>query len=109
MLHGLGARPAAAVVARRLRALGEKGVPRGPRPATAANPAGLTRREAEVLRLVAAGMTNTEIAVRLVVSDRTIDIHLSAILRKLGARSRGEAGAQAARLGLTRPQLPPSG
>ena len=51
MPHELGARPAAAVVARRLRA---QGVRRGPRPATAANPADLTRREAEVLALVAA-------------------------------------------------------
>ncbi len=109
MLHGLGARPAAAVVARRLRALGEHGVPRGPRPATAANPAGLTSRQTEVLRLVAAGISNTEIAARLVVSGRTVDNHVSAILRKLGARTRGEAGTQAAQLGLARPQQPPSG
>ena len=109
MLHGLGARPAAAVVARRLRALGEQGVPRGPRPATAANPAGLTSRQTEVLRLVAAGISNTEIAARLVVSGRTVEHHVSAILRKLGARTRGEASTQAAQLGLARPQQPPSG
>jgi DNA-binding CsgD family transcriptional regulator len=101
MLHELGARPAAAVVARRLRTLGEQGVRRGPRLATAANPASLTSREAEVLRLVAAGLTNAEIAARLVLSDRTVAHHVTAILRKLGARTRGEAGAQAARLGLT--------
>jgi DNA-binding CsgD family transcriptional regulator/tetratricopeptide (TPR) repeat protein len=101
MLHGLGARPAAAAVARRLRALGEHGVRRGPRRATAQNPAGLTRREAEILGLVAAGLSNTEIAARLVLSDRTVDTHVSAILRKLGVRTRGEASAQAARLGLT--------
>ena len=109
MLHGLDARPAAAVVARRLRALGEHGVPRGPRQATAANPAGLTSRQTEVLRLVAAGISNTEIAARLVVSGRTVDNHVSAILRKLGARTRGEASTQAAQLGLARPQQPPSG
>ena len=103
LLHGLGAHAAATVVARQLRALGEQGVPRGPRSATAANPAGLTSREAEVLRLVAAGLSNTQIAARLVVSDRTIDNHVSAILRKLGARTRGEASAQAAGLGLTSP------
>ncbi len=100
LLQGLGAHPAAAAVARRLRALGEQGVPRGPRAATAANPAGLTRREAEVLQLVAAGLSNTDIAARLVVSDRTVDNHVSAIFRKLGARTRGEASARAVRLGL---------
>jgi len=97
-LHGLGARPAAALVARRLRALGERGVRRGPRPATAANPAGLTRRETEVLRLLAAGLSNTEIAARLVLSGRTVDNHVAAILRKLGVRTRSEARAQAERL-----------
>jgi DNA-binding CsgD family transcriptional regulator len=100
LLQGLGAHPAAAAVARRLRALGEQGIPRGPRAATAANPAGLTRREAEVLQLVAAGLSNTDIAARLVVSDRTVDNHVSAIFRKLGARTRGEASARAVRLGL---------
>jgi DNA-binding NarL/FixJ family response regulator len=92
--------PAAAVVARRLRALGEQGVRRGPRPATAANPAGLTHREAQVLRLMTAGQSNTEIAARLVLSGRTVDNHVSAILRKLGVRTRGEAAAQAERLSL---------
>ena len=100
MLHGLGARPAAAVVARRLRALGEQTVPRGPQPATAANPAGLTRREVEVLRLLAAGLSNAKIAARLSLSGRTVDNHVSAILRKLGVRTRGEVGAQAETLGL---------
>jgi DNA-binding CsgD family transcriptional regulator/tetratricopeptide (TPR) repeat protein len=106
MLHGLGARPAAAVVARRLHALGELGVRRGPRPATAANPAGLTGRETEVLRLLAAGLSNTEIAVRLVLSGRTVDRHVSAIFGKLGVRTRGEAGEQAARLGPPGPSSP---
>ena len=105
MLHELGARPAAAVVARRLRALGEAGVPRGPRPATAANPAGLTPREAQVLRLLAAGLSNTEIAARLGLSGRTVDNHVSAILRKLGVRTRGDASAQAERL-CGEPELP---
>jgi DNA-binding CsgD family transcriptional regulator len=103
-LRELGARPAAAVVARQLRALGEQGVPRGPRAATAANPAGLTSREAEVLRLVAAGMSNAEIAARLVLSGRTVDNHVAAILRKLGVRTRHEASAQAARMGLAGPR-----
>jgi hypothetical protein len=49
LLQWIGARPAAAVVSRRLRALGERGLPRGPRPVTAAHPLGLTGRETEVL------------------------------------------------------------
>jgi len=102
--HGLGSRPAAAVVARRLRSLGEQGVPRGPRPGTAANPAGLTSREAEVLGLMAARLSNAEIAARLVVSRRTVDNHVAAILRKLGVRTRGEASTMAAGLGLTERQ-----
>jgi DNA-binding CsgD family transcriptional regulator len=99
-LHELGARPAAAIVARRLRALGEQGVRRGPRPDTASNPAGLTRRETEVLGLVAAGLSNPEIAERLVLSDRTVGKHVQVIFRKLGVRNREEASAHAARLGL---------
>jgi DNA-binding CsgD family transcriptional regulator len=100
----LGAGPAGTIVARKLRALGERGLPRGPRPATAANPAGLTERELDVLSLLAAGMRNAEIADRLVVSARTVDHHVSAILRKLGARSRGAAVLTAVRLGLAEAQ-----
>jgi len=100
--HWLGARPAAAIVARRLRERGARGLPRGPRPVTQQNPAGLTRREAEVLALVADGLRNAEIAARLVLSTRTVDHHVSAILRKLGVRTRAEASATAVRLGLAR-------
>jgi DNA-binding CsgD family transcriptional regulator len=100
----LGARPAAAIAARRLRKRGVRGIPRGPRPATRENPAGLTTRELEVLTLLAEGLRNTEIAARLVVSQKTVDHHVSAILRKLDVRTRGEASAQAARLGLITPK-----
>ena len=53
-----------------------------------------------MLNLVAGGLRNSEIADRLFVSQRTVDHHVSAILRKLGARSRAEASAEAVRLGL---------
>lgn len=101
--QALGARPAAAIIARRLRELGERGLPRGPRAKTRANPAGLTARELEVLGLLAEGLRNAQIAERLVLSGKTVDHHVSAVLRKLDARSRGEATAAAARLGLLGP------
>ena len=72
----------------------------GPRAATRGNPAGLTGRELEVLALVAEGLRNAEIAARLFVSDRTVDHHVSAIMRKLDVQSRSQAGAAAARLGI---------
>jgi DNA-binding CsgD family transcriptional regulator/tetratricopeptide (TPR) repeat protein len=100
-LQALGARPAAAIVARRLRERGARRVPRGPRPSTRKNPAGLTARELEVLALVADGRRNAEIARRLVVTEKTVDKHVSAILRKLDAQTRGEAAAEASRRGLT--------
>jgi DNA-binding CsgD family transcriptional regulator/tetratricopeptide (TPR) repeat protein len=100
-LQALGARPAAAIVTRRLRERGTRDVPRGPRPNTRANPAGLTAREVEVLTLLANGMRNAEIAEQLVVSTKTVDHHVSAILRKLNVRTRGEAASTASRLGLT--------
>ena len=100
-LRALGAKPAAAAVSRRLRELGERQVPRGPRASTSENPAGLTNRELEVLPLLAEGLRNAEIAQRLVLSHKTVDHHVSAILRKLGASTRGQASAAAGRLGLT--------
>ncbi len=102
-MQALGARRPAAIVTRRLRARGARGLPRGPRPRTRNNSAGLTGRELEVLALVAAGLRNAQIAERLVVSERTIEHHVSTILRKLDASTRGEAAATASRLALIDP------
>jgi len=99
-LTRLGARPAAAIVSRRLRELGVRDIRRGPRPSTRSNAAGLTAREREVLALMAEGLRNAEIAMRLFLSQRTVGSHMSAILRKLGADNRVEAAAKAATLGL---------
>lgn len=102
VLDRLGARSAAAWVARALRADGARDVVirTGPRAATRENPAGLTARELEVLGLVAQGLRNADIAARLFLSDRTVGHHVSAILRKLGVRSRAQAATEAARLGI---------
>jgi len=99
-LQRLGAAPAAALVARRLRQRGARGLPRGPRPATRKNPANLTARQLEVLALIARGLRNAEIAERLFLAEKTVDHHVSAILRKLGVRTRGQASIEAARLGV---------
>lgn len=75
-------------------------VPRGPRPRTRNNPAGLTSRELEVLALLAEGLTNAQLAAQLFVSQKTIDHHVSAILRKLGETNRSAAVAAARRDGM---------
>jgi DNA-binding NarL/FixJ family response regulator len=63
-------------------------------------PVALTRREMEVLQLLAQGKPNKEIAEDLVITVRTVKFHISAILRKLGAGNRTEAVAVAAQQGL---------
>jgi DNA-binding CsgD family transcriptional regulator/tetratricopeptide (TPR) repeat protein len=71
-------------------------------PASPAASFGLTRREAEVLALVAAGRTNRQIGAELFITEKTASVHVSRILAKLGVVGRGQAAAVAHRLGLDR-------
>ena len=97
----LGARPLAAEAAREVASLGESVAEHlGRRAAGSAGAAGLTPRELEVVRLVAVGRTNREIAQELFLSARTVDMHVRNILRKLDCRSRVEAANAAGELGL---------
>ncbi|MEP7223784.1 MAG: AAA family ATPase [Actinomycetota bacterium] len=97
----LGAQPLARGAAAVLDGLGERVDRRlGKRAAAELERGGLTRRELEVLRLVAAGGTNREIARDLYLSPRTVDMHVRNTLSKLGARSRTDATRRAAELGL---------
>ncbi len=93
----LRAESAADRVRRRLRDVGGS-VVRGPRRTTRSHPAGLTAREAEVLAHLAEGLTNAQIAERLVLSQRTVDHHVSAVLAKLGVDNRADAVRRAAEL-----------
>lgn len=99
----LGARPladAAAALGRRARLPLTPATQPGPAPADPAEALGLTSRERDVLRLVAAGHTNRRIAQELFISPKTASVHVSNILGKLGVSGRGEAAAVAHRLGL---------
>jgi DNA-binding CsgD family transcriptional regulator len=98
VLDALDAAPAARIGRQRLRDLGVARVPRGPVSTTRANPAGLTERQLDVLALLADGLTNGEIAARLIVSTRTVDHHVSAVLAKLGVTTRREAARRAREL-----------
>ena len=98
ILDHIGAIPLAGRVRTVLRSLGARGIPRGPQATTRHNPAGLTDRQLDVLPLIAEGLTNGEIAERLVLSVRTVDSHVAAILTKLGVSSRREAARRAADL-----------
>jgi DNA-binding CsgD family transcriptional regulator len=100
ILTELGAVRAARDLRARLRDRGMTGVPRGPRPSTAANAAGLTARQVEVLALLAEGLSNADIAARLTVSHRTVEHHVSAVLVKLAVATRGQAIVAAHRLNL---------
>ena len=100
LFEALGAEAAAARARLLLRAQGLP-TPRSPRATTRAHPAGLTERQAEVLSLLGQGLSNGDIAARLVLSPRTVEHHVTAILAKLGVESRSQAvraaGARKAR------------
>ena len=100
ILDRIGAVPLAGRVRADLRARGVRSIPRGPSTPTRRNPEGLTDRQVGVLRLLAEGLTNAEIAERLVVSVRTVDSHVAAVLAKLGVASRQDAVRAAHELGL---------
>ena len=84
----LGAAPAAEATRRRMRALGVRGVQRGPQPRTRVDPLGLTAREREVFEQLRRGHSNAAIAARLHRSERTVEHHVAAVLAKLGLNSR---------------------
>jgi DNA-binding NarL/FixJ family response regulator len=106
ILEQLGAGPLAAIVRQRLRELGVRGIPRGPRASTRENPTGLTSREVQVLTLLVQGHANTELAHRLHLSAKTVNHHVSWILQKLDVHSRTEAVAAAFGLGIVKPAAP---
>ena len=102
ILTGLRAAAVIRVARRKMRALGIRSIPAGPRSATREHPLGLTRREHEVLDLIVDGHTNAEIAEQLFISAKTVDHHVSAVLAKLGVPDRNVAASEAVRLGLAR-------
>lgn len=100
ILDRLGADAVAGKVRRDLRSQGVSAIPARRRAATLANPAGLTARQIEVLRLLGDGLTNVELAERLYLSVKTVDHHVSAILGKLDVTKRRDAVRKARELGV---------
>jgi DNA-binding NarL/FixJ family response regulator len=100
IFESLGARPVAQHVRETMRRNGVNNIARGPRRSTRANLAGLTLRQMQVLQLIERGFSNKPIAEQLTISPKTVDHHVSAVLGKLDAVSRGEATAAARDSGL---------
>jgi DNA-binding NarL/FixJ family response regulator len=100
----LGARPLVAHTVRELEAIGEDPQRRlGRSAARQGDPVGLTPREREVLGMVAAGLTNRQIAGELFLSPRTVDMHVRNLLAKLGCHTRTEAAHRAGQLASLEP------
>ncbi len=100
LFEQLGSPPALMLTRRRLHERGVRHLPRGPHSTTRANPQGLTKRQMEILHLLAQGMSNVAIAHQLSTSPRTIEHHVTALLAKLNARTRAEAIHRSYELGL---------
>lgn len=100
LLDRLGAAAVADKLRLALRQDGAAQVPKRPQASTRANPSGLTNRQLEVAQLVARGFSNAEIASRLFISPKTTEVHVSAVLAKLGVRNRRAVVLHAEELGL---------
>ncbi len=99
ILNAIGAEPLAHQIRTRLKERGVARIPRGPVSTTRGNLAGLTQQQANVARLLVDDLTNAEIASRLVLSVRTVETYVAAILLKLNVRTRREAAIQLRALG----------
>jgi DNA-binding NarL/FixJ family response regulator len=88
-----------------LRTRGIRAIPRGRRISTRTNPAGLTRREVQVLAVLVHGHTNSELARRMHLAPKTVEHHVSSILEKLDVRSRTQAVAAAFGLGIVKSEI----
>jgi DNA-binding CsgD family transcriptional regulator/tetratricopeptide (TPR) repeat protein len=103
ILIRLRAEPAADRVRARMRRAGVSAVPGRPRASTRAAPAQLTLRQSEILGLLISGLSDREIAERLFITEKTAGHHVSAILAKLGVRSRLGAAAAGRKMGIVEP------
>jgi DNA-binding CsgD family transcriptional regulator len=103
-LAALGANGVARGLRREMQRRGVKGIPRGERTSTRDNPARLTVREAEVLSLLAEGLSNSAIAEKLFITKKTASHHVSSVLVKLNVSSRGQAAALSVANGWNEPK-----
>ncbi len=109
ILERLGAVAVLPLARARLRELGSTRVPRGRASTTRRNPCGLTDRQLEVARLLVRGRSNAEIAQTLVLSPKTIEHHVGAVLAKVGAAGRDDVAVQTRRLGVVLDRADPPG